>query len=111
MVSLKWTSCGKSFYHKRKLPDWGIGAIGTWLYKGQSEIYPAPRQSGFKPIILQPYFSDEPGSVALSHQFRRGQIVSSWEKEKMNVSCNRRKRIIVGDANVLCYRYSFCHDS
>jgi len=63
-----------------------FGEIGAWLYKGIGGIKADPLQPGFKNVILEPHFVPGLDHFEASHFGPFGKIVSSWKKERGNIT-------------------------
>jgi len=63
-----------------------FGEIGSWFYKSLGGIRPDQENPGFKNIILRPSFVEGLSNVASNHTSPFGEIISSWSKNKKNVT-------------------------
>jgi alpha-L-rhamnosidase len=63
-----------------------FGEIGAWFYKSLGGIRPDQENPGFKNIILRPSFVEGLSSVSSSHTSPFGEIISSWSKNRKNVT-------------------------
>ncbi len=59
-----------------------MGSVGSWLYKYVAGILPDPEHPGFERFVLHPYIFDELSHAEGTYQSVKGQIRSSWKKEK-----------------------------
>jgi len=63
-----------------------FGEIGAWIYKGLGGIFPDEDYPGFKVFNLKPNFIEELKSFSASFSSPHGEIKSSWEIKKGNVT-------------------------
>tara|TARA_Y100001980_G_C14556746_1_gene349878 strand:- start:13864 stop:16524 length:2661 start_codon:yes stop_codon:yes gene_type:complete len=62
-----------------------FGEVGSWFYEALGGINPDEQQPGFKHIQLKPNFVKGLYHFKVNHQSIKGEITSSWEREKKRI--------------------------
>jgi len=70
-----------------QMPPLG-GSLGYWFYYSLAGIQPDPSATGFKNVIIRPYFASDLSWVKGEYQSFYGTIKSEWKRENDNLIIN-----------------------